>query len=300
MEFVHTTFKTKRRKTMFKQATRQQSKLRMTIDGPAGSGKSYTALRFAHALAQGGRIAAIDTERGSLSKYVGEAPDGIPWTFDVLNLEKFSPEQYTEAIIAAGKSSFSVLVIDSLSHAWEGVGGALEIKDRQGGNQWTAWRNVTPIHMRMVDAILQSPLHVITTMRSRMEYVQETDERGHVVIRKVGMAPIQRPGMEYEFDLVCDIDWSHILTVSKSRCSAVADMKSEKPGPSFMAPVIEWLQSGNSAKPTEKVTSPAITVDDLIEMYGAEVVMSYDSGRIPTTDEEITRLAIKLAAAKVN
>lgn len=292
---------------MFRQAERRQSKLRMTIDGPAGSGKSYTALRFAHALAKTGRIAAIDTERGSLSKYVGESPDGIPWSFDVLELTQFSPEKYTEAIQAAGRLGYSVLIIDSLSHAWEGVGGALEIKDRQGGNQYTAWRAVTPIHNRMIDAILQSNLHVITTMRSRMEYVQETDPTtGKTVIRKVGLAPIQRPGMEYEFDLVCDIDWSHIMTVSKSRCSAVQDMKVEKPSAGFMTPVIEWLSSGSVVvapipEPVAVLAAPAgyktITLDDLVTQYGVEKVMETNGGTIPGTQDELDLIAGVLAVS---
>jgi hypothetical protein len=234
---------------IFKTASRKESKLRMTIDGPAGSGKTYTALRLAHALANGGKIAFIDTERGSASKYVGDTPDGIKWEFDVLELTSFSPETYAEAINAAGKAGYAVLVIDSLSHAWEGKDGALEIKERQGGTDWKAWRTVTPIHNRMIDAILQSPCHVITTMRSRMEYVQETDGNGRTVVRKVGMSPIQRPGMEYEFDIVCDIDWGHILSVSKTRCSAIVDMRIEKPGPAFIAPVIEWLTSGTAPAP---------------------------------------------------
>lgn len=296
---------------MFRQATKQQSKLRMTLDGPAGSGKTYTALRFAHALANGGRIAFIDTERGSASKYVGEAPDGITWQFDVLELVQFSPEKYTEAILSACRSQYSVLVIDSLSHAWEGIGGALELKQK-AGESWSAWRHVTPVHNRMVDAILQSSLHIITTMRSRMEYIQETDERGKIVIRKVGLSPIQRPGMEYEFDLVCDIDWSHILTVSKSRCSAVADMTMEKPGPEFMRPVIDWLNSGAAAPATfqpvttedikdeEKVLqngqeqSAGITLDQLVDLFGAERVMEANNGKLPMSDEEVKALSEKL------
>jgi len=298
---------------MFQQATKQQSKLRMTLDGPAGSGKTFTGLRFAHALtnAYGGRIALIDTERGSASKYVGESPDGISWAFDVLNLAVFSPEKYTEAINAAGRLGYTVLVIDSLSHAWEGQGGALEMKQR-AGESWSAWRNVTPIHNRMVDAILQSPCHVITTMRSRMEYVQETDDRGRITIRKVGLSPIQRPGMEYEFDLVCDIDWAHILTVSKSRCSAVADVKTEKPGAEFMRPVIEWLSSGAVETPviTEHVMTGVedialsnnggatkITLDDLLVAFDAEAIIVANEGKIPGTDEEVLAVAQKLGVA---
>ena len=278
---------------MFKQATRKQSKLRMTIDGPAGAGKSYTALRFAHQLANGGKVAAIDTERGSLSKYAGDAPDGVPFEFDVLELTQFSPEKYTEAIVAAGKAGYAVLVIDSLSHAWEGTGGALEIKERQGGNQYTAWRAVTPIHNRMVDAILQSPCHVIATMRSRMEFVQETDASGRVSVKKLGLAPIQRPGMEYEFDLVCDMDYAHILTVSKSRCSAVADLKMEKPGAEFMRPVMEWLSTGAAARPVLAVKS----LDQLIAEYGVENVMAATNGEMPTTNGDLQKLEARLQTA---
>lgn len=303
---------------MFKKATRQASKLRMTLDGPAGSGKTYTALRFAHALASGGKIAYIDTERGSASKYVGESPDDIKWDFDVLELTQFSPEKYTEAIVAAGKMGYSVLVIDSLSHAWEGVGGALDIKQK-AGESWSAWRHVTPIHNRMIDSILASPCHVITTMRSRMEYVQETDALGKVTIRKVGLSPIQRPGMEYEFDIVCDIDWSHVMTVSKSRCSAVADATVEMPGPSFIAPVIEWLNDGAQGKvepqfakaqpkqaeqkqqPVQTQSSepvqPEITLDMLVEVYGAEKVMVANEGKIPGSQDELDNVFSKLAEA---
>jgi len=281
----------------------------MTIDGPAGSGKTYTALRFAHVLANGGKIAGIDTERGSMSKYANESPDGFPWLFDVVEIANYSPDRYAELIQMAGKMGYSVLIIDSLSHAWEGVGGALETKDKVAAttrnNDYTAWRQVTPIHNRMIDSILQSPCHVITTMRSRMDYVQDLNEQGKVIgIRKVGMAPIQRPGMEYEFDIVADMDWSHIMTISKSRCSAIADRKVEKPGPEFMRPVIEWLQSGVEAPQMGDVPpTPAtiianggapsgeITFNDLLTKYGPEKVMqaliNTTGGRMPSNSAEI-------------
>lgn len=236
---------------MFKKATRQQSRLRMTIDGPAGGGKTYTALRCAFALAKGGKVAGIDTERGSMSKYTGEAPDGFPWDFDVLNLTTFAPGNYIEAIFNASQAGYAVLVIDSLSHAWEGKGGALEMRDKAADgqktrNDFTAWRSVTPEHNRMVDAILQAPMHVITTMRSRMEYVQEVSaETGKTTIRKVGLSPIQRPGMEYEFDVVADVDIDHCIHISKSRCSALADANATRPGPSFWAPLVAWLETGS-------------------------------------------------------
>lgn len=281
---------------MFKPAEKRQAKLRMTIDGPAGSGKTYTALRFAHTIANrsSGKVAVIDTERGSASKYVGEAPDGYPWQFDVLELQQFSPERYTEAVLAAGRAAYSVLVIDSLSHAWEGVGGALEIKDRistsSNENSFTAWRHVTPLHNRMVDTILQSPLHIITTMRSRTEYVPEVVNGKIVGVRRVGLAPVQRPGMEYEFDLVCDMDWAHIMTVAKSRCPFVADMQVEKPGPEFINLVLDWLDGKSSPVPVK----PAITIEQLLERFDPEAIMAANDGKIPASQEEVEAVHARL------
>jgi len=274
---------------VFKKATKAQSYLRMTIDGPAGSGKTYTALRFAHALAEGGKIAVIDTERGSASKYAGEAPDGVPWEFDVLELHTFSPTKYIEGIQAAMRAGYKVLVIDSLSHAWSGTGGVLDMKDRVGSNSFDAWRQVTPLHNKLVDTILQAPLHVITTMRSKMDYAINTNEQGKITgIQKVGMAPIQRSGMEYEFDIVVDMDWAHIATVSKSRCSAMADATGERPGPEFIAPLVVWLKDGVLPAPSFAPSKAIPTLDDLLAQYGAEAIMAAAGGVIPSTPEEIT------------
>lgn len=235
----------------FERATKKRSRLRMTIDGPSGAGKTFTALTFAFAL--GSRVAVIDTERGSASLYADVFPP-----FDVLELEAFGPDMYTRAIQAAGEAGYEVLVIDSLSHAWEGEGGALDLVDQAAArgrdNSYTAWRNVTPLHRRMVDAILQSPCHVITTMRSKTEYVLETNERGKQVPRKVGMAPIQRQGMEYEFSIVADMDIDHKMVVSKSRCSAVDGAVILKPTGEWMRPVVAWLSDGT--EPTTAATEP--------------------------------------------
>lgn len=234
----------------FKKAQRSKSKLRMAIDGPSGSGKSYTALRFAFALAHAlgkGRVAAIDTEHGSLSKYTGEAPDDLPFDFDVLELANFSPTEYTAAIEDAGRAGYDVLVIDSLTHAWQGKDGALELVSKKQGdsrNSFTAWKDVTPLHTRMIEAILASPMHIIVTMRSKTEYVLETNDKGKQEPRRVGMKPVQRDGMEYEFDLYGSMDWSHVLTISKSRCSFLQDAVAVKPGAGFVQPLVEWLETG--------------------------------------------------------
>gem|GEM_PF-1171841 len=219
----------------------------MAIDGVSGSGKTFSALRFAFAFGQ--RVAVLNSESGAIEKYQGLAPDGIPWEFDVGYMPDFAPTSYTAAILQAGKDGYGVLVIDSLSHAWAGVGGALEIKDKKsgsgGGNSFTAWKDVTPMHNRMVEAILHSPCHIITTMRSKQGYVLETNSQGKQVPRKVGMEPIQRAGMEYEFDVYCSIDIDHVLTVTKTRIPEITDQVIVKPSAAFMGPVIDWLNTGS-------------------------------------------------------
>lgn len=227
----------------FKKATREQAKLRAALVGPSGSGKTYTALNIATHL--GGRVAVIDTEHGSASLYAG----GKPFDFDVLELTSFHPDRYTEAIIAAEKAGYDVLVIDSLSHAWQGKDGALETVDRAKNSFTEGWRNVTPSHNRMVDTIIGARLHVIATMRVKTEYVVEEDEKtGKKVPRKIGLAPVQRAGMEYEFGVVADLDLDHNLTVSKTRCLALDGVTVNKPGPALAATLLEWLSEGDEVE----------------------------------------------------
>jgi len=228
----------------FVKATKHQSKLRLAIIGPAGSGKTYSALGIAVALAgKSGKVAVIDTERGSASLYADLFP------FDVLTLDSFSPLAYVEAIAEAEKGGYAVIVIDSLSHAWASKDGALEMVDRetarsQSRNSYTAWRNVTPIHNQMVDAIIRSKAHIVCTMRSKMEYVMDKDEKGKTTIRKIGLQPIQREGLDYEFTICGDINQEHKFIVSKSRCPAFADAVVDKPGKQFADKLLAWLNEG--------------------------------------------------------
>ncbi len=231
----------------FTPATRTKSKLRMAIDGVSGAGKTFTALRFAFAL--GKRVAVINSESGAIQKYLGLNPDPEigPWLFDICELANFAPTSYTAAILAAGTERYDVLVIDSLSHAWAGSGGALELKDRVGDkNSFTAWKTITPMHNAMIEAILRSPCHVIATMRSKTDYIIEPNAKGQMAPRKIGTCPIQRAGMEYEFDLYGSIDQDHFLTITKSRCPhpTIVDACVVKPDANWIAPVRDWLNDG--------------------------------------------------------
>lgn len=232
-----------------KKATKTQLKARLAIDGPSGSGKTYTALVAATALAgESGRIVVIDTERGSAKLYADK------FNFDVVELpvdhRGFSPVVYVEAIKAMEAAGYNVIVIDSLSHAWEGEGGALEQVDQAAakirGNSYAAWRSVTPMHNKLVDSQLQSSAHIVATMRSKMDYIQE-EKGGSKTIRKVGMAPIQRAGMEYEYTMVIDMDVDHKAIVSKSRCDKLADLVVTKPDVKFFQMFVDWLNDGVEA-----------------------------------------------------
>src|SRR5215469_3962007 len=161
---------------MFTRAEKTNSKLRLALAGPPGSGKTFTALSLAHALADGQSVALIDTEHGSASKYADLFPP-----FDCVNLETFHPDVYVEAIHAAERAGYAVLIIDSLSHAWNGKGGVLELVDAaakrsKSGNTYAAWAEATPIHTRLIETIIRANVHIIATMRSKMEYAQEKDE----------------------------------------------------------------------------------------------------------------------------
>jgi energy-coupling factor transporter ATP-binding protein EcfA2 len=299
-------------------ATKTQLKARVAIDGPSGSGKTWTALVVATALAgENGRIVVVDTERRSASLYANK------FTFDTVNLpltdergnedpRGFSPEVYTE-VIEALENDYDVIVIDSTSHAWEGKGGALELVDQAAakskGNSYVAWRTVTPKHNKMVDAMLQAKCHIVVTMRSKMDYVQEKDNSGRTSIRKVGMAPIQRAGMEYEFTMIGDMDLDHRIIVTKSRCDIMADRQELKPGAEFFRPFVEWLNDGDAvpviapqpaARPeVEMVPGTQVPASEIDPKHTWANLLKHAQQQYKIGEEEV-KAALKEALAAAN
>jgi hypothetical protein len=196
----------------FTKATRKRAKLRLAVAGPSNSGKTTGALEIATGL--GGKTALIDTERDSASLY------GEDYDFDAMRLDPpYSPERFIEAIHVAEKLGYDVLIIDSSSHEWNGSGGCLEINENSAvakyrGNTWSAWSETTPRHRAFIDAMLQSSMHIICTMRSKTETVQGDDKK----VRKIGMKSEQRDGMEYEFTVMFEIEHSsHLAQATKDR-----------------------------------------------------------------------------------
>lgn len=304
----------------FAKATKRQSRARVALIGPSGSGKTYTSLSIATAL--GKRVAVIDTERGSASKYADL------FDFDVLELNNFDPRNYVKAIIDAG--DFDVLVIDSLSHAWTGRGGALELKDEaakrsRSNDSFGAWREVTPIHNQLVDAILDAPMHVIATMRSKTEYVVEQDDRGKNRVRKLGLAPVQRDGLEYEFDVVADLTLDLDFIVSKSRCPALTGQVINKAGAQVAQTLSSWLSDGEidggsapaveaaESREVEPASTSAVppdlaaitTVKEFLHTARAALgsagmarLIGEVCGSAPVTDEDVPALVEKMLSAQ--
>lgn len=230
---------------MFIKAKKSQAKARVGLIGPAGSGKTYTALVLAKTL--GDKIAVIDTENNSAAKYADK------FDFDVAVLRNFSPESYIKAIHEAESAGYDVIVIDGLSPAWAGTGGILQIVDdatarAKSGNAFAAgWRTATPMHNQLIDAMIQCKAHLVATMRVKTDYVMEEGPNGKKSPKKIGLAPIQRDGMEYEFDVVGDIDLDHRMVITKSRCFDMADKVVSKPDAAFWGTLKAWLQDGDAA-----------------------------------------------------
>lgn len=226
----------------FSKATKRQLKARFAIDGPTGAGKTFTALAVGKEL--GERVVLVDTENGSGQVY-SDLHDFDYFRFD----PPYDPARLTEVLKAAEAQGYDVVIVDSLSHFWEGEGGTLDIVDaaaqRAQGNSFAGWKVGTPALRHMVDTLRGLGAHVIVTMRSKMEYVLETNDRGKQVPKKVGMAPVMRSGIEFEFDVVADMDLEHRMVISKSRCSVLADQVIQPGRAHDMAKTFKnWLDSG--------------------------------------------------------
>lgn len=268
---------------MFKKALKSQARLRAALFGPSGAGKTFTALRIATGI--GGRIAVIDTERGSASKYSDR------FHFDVCELAK--PENrsiagYCEAIKAAGEAGYDVLIIDSLSHGWQELLEQVDqiAKARYRGNSWSAWSEATPQQRNLVDAILGYPGHVLATMRSKTEWQTASDAGGKSRPVRVGLAPEQGKGIEYEFDLLVELSTDHIANVIKDRTGQFQDKLIDKPGEKFGRELAAWLSDGVPVKPGPYTDLSAGDADEM-DALAAEIADRMTQDGVAVTDAEV-------------
>jgi energy-coupling factor transporter ATP-binding protein EcfA2 len=241
-------------------AQRTTRKARIALEGPSGSGKTYTALRMATGLAAveaDGKIGLIDTEHETSQLYADEFtfyPDYMA--------APYSPQRYIEKIRAAAAAKCTVLVVDSLSHAWMGSGGVLEQVDQLAGpkgDNRNAWKQMSPVQQQLIEAILSYPGHIIITMRTKDAYAQDPQNPKRKV--KVGLAPVQRDGVDYEFDVVLAIDQDNTATVQKTRVRQVMPVGAEypKPGEDEARRIAEWLGGG---KPAQHAADTRVYRDD--------------------------------------
>jgi len=225
-----------------RKAERKKAKLRLGIAAPSGAGKTYSALLLAFGL--GGKVGLIDTEHGSgdLYAHLGD--------YDIIGIEApYTVAKYLQAVKTFEQAGYSVIIIDSLSHAWAGDGGLLDkqgkIADSGKANGFAAWRTITPEHNALVEAMLRSPCHIIATMRAKQEYVLETGANGKQTPKKVGLAPVQRDGMEYEFTVMLDVDMNHVASASKDR-TGLFDGAYFKVTRETGEKLLGWLETGTA------------------------------------------------------
>jgi hypothetical protein len=193
-------------------SNRNQTKIKLGIQGPSGSGKTYSALLLAKGMVdEWNQIVVIDTEHHAAHLYahLGE--------YQVLPLEApFTPERYMEALEFCETNGFKVIILDSISHEWNGSGGIIEIHGKMPGNSFTNWAKASPRHNSFIEKILQANCHVICTIRSKQAYVLNL-VAGKYVPEKVGLKGITREGLDYELTTVFELDMEHKAKVTKDR-----------------------------------------------------------------------------------
>ena len=219
-------------------AQREIIKLRIGLSGASGFGKTYSALLLAYGITNDWtKIAIIDTENNSANLYANLGD------FNVLQLnEPYSPERYIQAIRACENAKMEVIIIDSITHEWQGKGGCLEIHEKLGG-RFQDWAKITPRHTAFIDAILQSKCHVITTVRRKIDYSMESDMNGKTKVVKHGTKEITREGFEYELTVNLElINDKHLAKASKDRTSLFMNKPEFVINSTTGKKLVEWCQ----------------------------------------------------------
>ncbi|MDR0451296.1 MAG: ATP-binding protein [Treponema sp.] len=246
----------------FTKAERTNLYLRCALFGPSGSGKTMTALRMAKGIADkmGVPFAVIDTEARSASKYADR------FAFTVDNLEKKTVDDYIASMNECVRLGFKVLVIDSLTHAWRELTEEVDriAEKSTSKNSFSPWAKVNPKQKRFIEAILNFPGHIIATMRSNTEWVVG-DKNGKSVPEKVGLKPEQGKGIEFEFDLLVELDQKHQAVVTKDRTGKFQDEAIDKPGEAFGADLYDWLSAGTAPVPQAPQSPKKVTANGKAE-----------------------------------
>lgn len=242
-----------------RKATRQKAKIRLGLSAVSGGGKTYSSLLIGYGITKDwSKIALIDTENGSGDLYANLGD------YNVVTLEApYSPERYIEAIKACEDAGMELIIIDSITHEWDGKGGCLEIQSKLGG-RYQDWATVTPRHDAFINAILSSKCHIITTVRRKQDYEMTKDNNGKVKVEKAGLKEVTREGFEYELTVNLEIDVRHNATASKDRTGLFIDNPPFIPTIETGELIREWCESGvDLVKEAVEKLEMCNTVDEL-------------------------------------
>lgn len=242
-------------------ASRKKAKIKMGLQGPSGSGKTMGALLTAYGICgDWTKIVVVDTENHSADLYAHLG------TYNVLALNgPYTPEKYIQAIELCEKAGMEVIIIDSVTHEWENL---LEYHSSLQGNSFTNWGKITPRHNEFVQKILQSPCHIISTIRTKQDYVLN-ERNGRMIPEKVGLKAIQRPEMEYEYTLVFDIDMKNHATASKDRTGLFFGKPEHKLSVETGKLIKDWCNSGEdiSVDDISLRINDCKSIQELLELY---------------------------------
>jgi hypothetical protein len=277
-----------------KKATKSQSKLRMAIHGPSGSGKTYSALSIGCNM---GKVCLLDTECGSASKY------GDKFDFGVYEFtENYHPERLIEFLDEVPRAGYDVIIVDSMTHFWNGSGGFLELVDEEvrkmsakgrKPDSFGAWKSVDPIYKKMVHAIHTCRAHVIVTLRAKTEYAKEDNGRGGTAIKKLGLAPEMRDNFQYEMDVEAMLSIEHDLAIGKTRCDKLDGMVFAKPGADVADILNAWLSDG--APMVEPVQAPPAVGEVKPHTLGESYISRFAAC---STRAEVDALAVEVGQNK--
>lgn len=243
-----------------RQSERKKAKIKMALQGSAGSGKTYSSLLLAHGLTNGdySKVAVIDTENGSADLYAHLG------NFNVLTLTPpFTPENYIKAIEVCEKAKMEVIIIDSISHCWDYL---LDYHASLSGNSFTNWAKITPMQKAFTDKILQCEAHVIATMRTKQDYVLNQKD-GKYIPEKVGLKAVQKDGLDYEFTIVFDVDIKHYASCSKDRTELFMGKPEFIISSGTGRKILEWCNSGTNLQDAREKIKATKTVDELKTLY---------------------------------
>lgn len=252
---------------LIRPAVRPAMPARLMISAPSGAGKTWTALGIARTLVgDTGRIVLIDTETDSALTYADEH------VFEHLAWEPpYDPRELAATIHDLSTGTDVCIVIDSMSHFWQGDGGTLDIADGRFGG----WKVATPAQDEMVMAILRSRSHMICCAREKQAYaVTESvkDGRTKQTVEKLGMAPIQREGLDYEFNVAVSMDMSHTISVNKTRCRRLAGRIFKPNHQDELADIYaDWLAGGHAMPEKDVLDDFRARVVALPKMDGCDV-----------------------------